>query len=109
MGIIFYRCVAKKLVLHLNQPLVAPVPQFAVADCYKGRIVLGIISAFLAAIHVSCRRRAELTLEVLALRQQVDVFKRKRPRPGGLALVVCLDQLASGDFSVRFTRSTAGM
>jgi putative transposase len=43
--------------------------------------VFDIISAFLAAIRVFFRRRADLALEILALRQQVAVFKRKRPRP----------------------------
>ena len=43
--------------------------------------MLGIISASLAAIRVFFRCRADLALEVLALRQQVAVFKRKRPRP----------------------------
>jgi hypothetical protein len=52
-----------------------------VAGCYKGGIVFGIISAFLAAIRAFFRCRADLALEVLALRQQVAVFKRKRPRP----------------------------
>jgi putative transposase len=43
--------------------------------------VLGIISSFLAAIRVFFRCRADVALEILALRQQVTVFKRKRPRP----------------------------
>ena len=43
--------------------------------------MLGIISSFLAAIRVFFRGRADLALEVLALRQQIAVFKRKRPRP----------------------------
>jgi len=40
-----------------------------------------LISAFLAAIRVFFRSRADTSLEVLALRQQVTVLKRKRPRP----------------------------
>src|SRR3984893_18077729 len=40
-----------------------------------------MISAFLAAIRVFFSARADLALEVLALRQQVAVLKRKRPRP----------------------------
>ena len=43
--------------------------------------MFGIISAFLAAIRVFFCRRVDLALEILALRQQVAVFKRKRPRP----------------------------
>jgi transposase InsO family protein len=37
--------------------------------------------AILAAIRVFFRRRGDTALEVLALRQQVAVLKRKRPRP----------------------------
>jgi hypothetical protein len=44
-------------------------------------IVLDLISAFLAAIRVFFRSRVDTSLEVLALRQQVAVLKRKRPRP----------------------------
>ena len=43
--------------------------------------VLPLILALLAAIRVFFRSRAELALEVLALRQQVAVLKRQRPRP----------------------------
>jgi hypothetical protein len=39
------------------------------------------ITAFLAAIRVFFRSRVDTSLEVLALRQQVGVRKRKRPRP----------------------------
>jgi transposase InsO family protein len=51
--------------------------------------VFGVISAFLAAIRVFLRCRADLALEVLALRQQVAVFKRKQPRPA----LNCFDRL----------------
>jgi len=37
--------------------------------------------AFLAAIRILFRTRLDISLEVLALRQQVAVLKRKRPRP----------------------------
>src|SRR4051812_19948583 len=37
--------------------------------------------AFLAALRVFFRSRVDTSLEVLALRQQVAVLKRKRPRP----------------------------
>jgi putative transposase len=43
--------------------------------------VLDLISAFLVAIRVFFRRRVDTSLEVLALRQQVAVLKRKRSRP----------------------------
>ena len=37
--------------------------------------------AFLAAIRIFFRPRLDISLEVLALRQQVAVLKRKRPQP----------------------------
>jgi transposase InsO family protein len=40
-----------------------------------------LITAFLAAIRVFFRGRVDTSLEILALRQQVAVLKRKRPRP----------------------------
>jgi hypothetical protein len=40
-----------------------------------------LIAALLAAIRVFFRRRVNTSLEVLALRQQVAVLKRMRPRP----------------------------
>ena len=40
-----------------------------------------LITAFLAAIRVFFRSRVDTFLEVLALRQQVAVLKRKRARP----------------------------
>jgi putative transposase len=43
--------------------------------------VLHLITAFLAAIRVFFRSRMDISLEVLALRQQVAVLKRKRRRP----------------------------
>ncbi len=43
--------------------------------------MLNLILAFLAAIRVFFRNRVDTSLEVLALRQQVAVLKRKRPRP----------------------------
>jgi hypothetical protein len=39
------------------------------------------ILALLAALRVFFRSRGNTALEVLALRQQVAVLKRKRPRP----------------------------
>jgi putative transposase len=43
--------------------------------------VLQIILYFLVAIRAFFRSRSDTALEVLALRQQVAVLKRKRPRP----------------------------
>jgi len=43
--------------------------------------VLYLIPAFLAVIRAFFRSRVDTSLEVLALRQQVAVLKRKRPRP----------------------------
>jgi hypothetical protein len=39
------------------------------------------IPAFISALRVFFRSRSDTALEVLALRQQVAVLKRKRPRP----------------------------
>jgi hypothetical protein len=43
--------------------------------------VLKFFLAFLAALRVFFRSRTETALEILTLRQQVAVLKRKRPRP----------------------------
>ena len=43
--------------------------------------MLDFILAIAAALRVFFRSRADLALEILALRQQLAVFKRKRPRP----------------------------
>jgi len=48
-----------------------------------------LLLSVLAAVRVFFRSRAEASLEVLALRQQVAVLKRKRPRP----LLTGLDRL----------------
>jgi putative transposase len=45
------------------------------------KFVFDFLLAFLAALRVFVRSRADLSLEILALRQQVSVLKRKRPRP----------------------------
>ena len=49
--------------------------------CYNVEFVIESILSFLIAIRVFFRSRSETALEVLALRQQVAVLKRKRPRP----------------------------
>jgi hypothetical protein len=43
--------------------------------------VFHLITAFLSAIRVFFRNRMDNSLEVIALRQQIAVLKRKRPRP----------------------------
>lgn len=43
--------------------------------------VLELILALVAAFRVFFRSRSDTALEILALRQQLTVFKRKRPRP----------------------------
>jgi len=43
--------------------------------------VLQLVLSFLGAIRVFFRSRSDTALEVLALRQQVAVLKRRRPRP----------------------------
>jgi len=53
----------------------------AAKPCYKGGFVLQFALSLLAAVHVFFRSRGDTALEVLALRQQVVVLKRRRPRP----------------------------
>ena len=62
--------------------------QFAVAPAknqdyamLKVRFVVDSILAFISALRVFFRSRSDTALEVLALRQQVAVLKRKRARP----------------------------
>ena len=52
-----------------------------VTPCYNGQFVFEFILSILAVIRVFFRSRSDTDLEVLALRQQVAVLKRKRPRP----------------------------
>jgi len=52
-----------------------------VARTYNGEVVPEFILSLLAVIRVFFRSRSDIALEVLALRQQVAVLKRKRPRP----------------------------
>ena len=47
----------------------------------KGEFVREFILSVLAVIRVFFQSRRDTALEVLALRQQVGVLKRKRPRP----------------------------
>ena len=39
------------------------------------------ILSVIAVVRIFCQSRSDTALEVLALRQQVAVLKRKRPRP----------------------------
>jgi len=52
-----------------------------VTSCYNREFVIEYILTLLAAARVFFRSRSDTALEVLALRQQVAVLKRKRPRP----------------------------
>ena len=52
-----------------------------VTPCYNCEFVLESILSLLAAMRVFFRSRSDTALEVLALRQQVAILKRKRPRP----------------------------
>jgi hypothetical protein len=47
----------------------------------QNEFVLEFILSFVVGIRVFFRSRSDTALEVLALRQQVAVLKRKRPRP----------------------------
>ena len=62
-----------------GQTLGARRPRYA--PCYKGEFVPEFIFSILAVIRVFFRSRSDTALEVLALRQQVAVLKRKHPRP----------------------------
>src|SRR5215831_5710976 len=52
-----------------------------VTSCYKSGSMPEFILCILAVIRVFCRSRSDTALEILALRQQLAVLKRKRPRP----------------------------
>ena len=45
------------------------------------RVLIFLVSLGARAIRAMCRRRADLVIENLALRQQVTAFKKERPRP----------------------------
>src|SRR6202165_410679 len=47
----------------------------------QGRVMIEFLFSVLAALRVFVRSRSDTALEVLALRQQVAVLKRQRPRP----------------------------
>ena len=52
-----------------------------VTPCYNGGFVIEFILSMVAVLRVFFRSRGGAALEILALRQQVAVLKRKRPRP----------------------------
>ena len=45
------------------------------------RVLIFLVSLGTRAIRTMCRRRADLVIENLALRQQVTALKKERPRP----------------------------
>ena len=49
--------------------------------CYNREFMVQFFIAVLGALRVFVRARGDTALEILALRQQVAVLKRQRPRP----------------------------
>jgi hypothetical protein len=49
--------------------------------CYNREFMVYLFLAVLGALRVFFRSRSDTALEILALRQQVAVLKRQRPRP----------------------------
>jgi hypothetical protein len=49
--------------------------------CYNREFMVHLFLAVLGAVRVFFRSRSDTALEILALRQQVAVLKRQRPRP----------------------------
>ncbi len=45
------------------------------------RVLIFVVSFGARALRAMCRRRADLVIENLALRQQVTALKKERPRP----------------------------
>ena len=45
------------------------------------RVLMFLVSLGARALQAICRRRADLVIENLALRQQVTALKKERPRP----------------------------
>ena len=52
-----------------------------VTPCYNHEFVLDFMVSILSALRFFFRSRCDTALEFLALRQQVAVLQRKRPRP----------------------------
>lgn len=63
--------------------------RFQIAACYNGRLAAYFVLSILAAARVFFSSRCDTAVEILALRQQVAVLKRKRPR----APVTTLDRV----------------
>jgi hypothetical protein len=60
------------------------LPRFVKSTTWRRRSFLGLVLQFtpiLAAFRVFFRSRGDAALEIVALRQQVAVLKRRRPRP----------------------------
>jgi hypothetical protein len=60
---------------------IATAQQIRFTPCYKREFVRAFILSLFAVLRVFCQSRTDTALEVLALRQQVAVLKRKRFRP----------------------------
>ncbi len=45
------------------------------------RVLIFVVSLGARALRAMCRRRADLVIENLALKQQVTALKKERPRP----------------------------
>jgi hypothetical protein len=84
--------------------------------CYKLGFMVQFIPALLTAVRAFFRSRNDTALEILALRQQIVVLKRKRPRPrlnqfDRLFWITlrcprpCPSVIVSGGSSVRWTTS----
>ena len=75
---------SQNFISHLNQWLAIQVCvpfRAALRRATNESFVLYLISAFLCALRAFFRSRLDTSLEVLALRQQIAVLKRQRPRP----------------------------
>jgi hypothetical protein len=75
---------SQNAVAYSNQQLAFPLSesvQDCVTPCYKGDCLTEFILSLLAVIRVFLCSRADTAIEVLALRHQVAVLKRQRPRP----------------------------
>jgi putative transposase len=49
--------------------------------CYKSGLMIAFITGFLGCLSAFSRSRCSLGIEILALRQQLGVLKRRQPRP----------------------------
>jgi len=51
------------------------------ATCYNREFMVRLVLVLLGALRVFFRSRSDTAVEILALRQQIAVLKRQRPRP----------------------------